>query len=205
MFTQYRYTLLRSNFKNRRQGKHNDIIITHTSYYYYYYYYFLHWKCKYRRKMTKSSPELPSLSYLTNNIPPDTTILPVLTGIAGFGLTLALSTATQKFVGISTGTKILPTVCGFVSVCAASLVSERTAILTHEWRTNPQTFQKNLKDKFLLATSSSSNQQQASLRRRRSSRQRYHSFDDDDHNNNRNNNDHSWIRINKLPVHEIRV
>jgi hypothetical protein len=150
------------------------------------------------------SPSELSLSYLTNGIPPDTTILPVLTGIAGFGLTLALSTATQKFVGISTGTRILPTVCGVLTVCAASLVSERAAIATHEWRTDPKQFQKTMKDKFLLATSTSNRQQQQSLPRRRSSRQRHHHFDD--HNNNNNNNDSNhWIRINKLPVHEIRV
>jgi hypothetical protein len=149
--------------------------------------------------MTKSTDF--SLSNLSNNIS-DTTILPVLTGIASFGLTLALSTATQKYVGISTGTKILPTICGVMTVCAASLASERTAILTHEWRTNPKVFQRNIKEK-LLATSSSITQQQQG---RRPSRQRRDDDGDISTSDSRSNsNNNQWIHVKKLPVHEIRV
>jgi len=69
------------------------------------------------------------------NIPDS--ILPIVGGCVAFGTTLALSTAVQKVVGISTGNKIIPTLLGFTTVCAASLVSERTAILTHDLWNDP--------------------------------------------------------------------
>lgn len=64
-------------------------------------------------------------------------VLPVLSGCATFGATLALSTAVQKLVGVSTATKILPSLNGVFTVCAASLASERAAILAHQWQRHP--------------------------------------------------------------------
>jgi len=61
-------------------------------------------------------------------------MLPIFGGCIAFGTTLALSTAAQKCCGISTGNKIMPSLIGFTTVCAASLISERTAILVHDLR-----------------------------------------------------------------------
>lgn len=65
-------------------------------------------------------------------------VVPVVGGCLAFGSTLAASTAAQKLIGMSTATAILPSVFGFATVCAASLVSEQTAILAHELQSNPR-------------------------------------------------------------------
>ena len=59
--------------------------------------------------------------------------LPVLAGCFAFGSTLALSTFGQKLIGISTGTKFLPSFLGIATVCVASLASQEAAICNHEW------------------------------------------------------------------------
>ena len=76
---------------------------------------------------------------------PDSTI-PVLSGCAAFGTTLALSTLTQKWLGISTATKIVPSVFGFASVCFASIASQRVAVCSHELRKDKVHFQDLFKD-----------------------------------------------------------
>jgi hypothetical protein len=58
---------------------------------------------------------------------------PVVSGCVAFGTTLALSTLAQKLVGISTGTKIVPTVVGMATVALASLASQQMAIRNHEY------------------------------------------------------------------------
>lgn len=63
---------------------------------------------------------------------PDSTV-PIVTGCVAFGATLCLSTLAQKIVGISTATKVAPSVLGFATVCLASMASQRAAICTHEW------------------------------------------------------------------------
>ena len=81
----------------------------------------------------KKNDETTSYKYLCKHIPDR--ILPIVGGCVAFGTTLAISTAVQKLVGISTGNKVIPTLLGITTVCAASLVSERTAILTHDlWK-----------------------------------------------------------------------
>jgi hypothetical protein len=58
---------------------------------------------------------------------------PVVTGCVAFGTTLALSTLAQKLVGISTGTKIVPTVAGMATVALASLASQQMAVYNHQY------------------------------------------------------------------------
>jgi len=65
-------------------------------------------------------------------------IFPVFGGCVAFGTILAASTAAQKVIGVSTATNIVPSLLGFATVCAASLVSEQTAILTHELKRDPR-------------------------------------------------------------------
>jgi hypothetical protein len=61
------------------------------------------------------------------------TAFPVVSGCVAFGTTLALSTLAQKLVGISTGTKMVPTVAGMATVALASLASQQMAIYNHEY------------------------------------------------------------------------
>ena len=65
-------------------------------------------------------------------------VFPIIGGCVAFGTTLAVSTAAQKVIGVSTATNIVPSLLGFATVCAASLVSEQTAILTHELKRDPR-------------------------------------------------------------------
>jgi hypothetical protein len=58
---------------------------------------------------------------------------PVVSGCVAFGTTLALSTLAQKLVGISTGTKIVPTVAGMATVALASLASQQMAVYNHQY------------------------------------------------------------------------
>jgi hypothetical protein len=137
-------------------------------------------------------------------------VIPVLSGLAAFGATLAVSTLAQKFVGISTATKVLPTVNGFLTVCAASLVSERVAILAHEWRTDPRAFQKDPAQRIrqrLLAWSSSGNPSRGSTK---PEHLRPHSIDDINsihlkQNQYRRHLDHWQIGNVKFPIHEARM
>jgi hypothetical protein len=128
----------------------------------------------------KNNDETTPYKYFCKHIPD--TILPIVGGCVAFGTTLALSTAVQKLVGISTGNKIIPTLLGFTTVCAASLVSERTAILTHDlWKDpNKKSFayvQKKIK-KNLSVTTSAIIESSSQLREKRKF---------------------------KLPMHEVRV
>jgi hypothetical protein len=142
---------------------------------------------------------------------------PILTGWAAFGATLALSTAAQKWVGISTATKALPTLNGIMTVCVASLASERAAISAHQWQQDkqlPVLDVKQIKTK-LWATSN----HVANLTRRKStnfkSRQYHHSTQNDDdylppdvhfqRKNSKRQSSDNWLVIRKLPMHEFRV
>jgi hypothetical protein len=87
---------------------------------------------------------------------PDST-LPIVSGCVAFGSTLALSTLAQKLIGISTATKVVPSVWGMATVCLASLASQRAALCGHEWHKDPNAWKDPQKRrKLLLATSSSS-------------------------------------------------
>jgi len=88
-----------------------------------------------RNKNDNSSSDY-SFEKLCSNIPDS--VFPVIGGCIAFGTTLAVSTAAQKVIGVSTGTKIVPSFLGFASVCGASLVSEQAAILTYELKTDPR-------------------------------------------------------------------
>ena len=108
-------------------------------------------------------------------------IFPVIGGCVAFGSTLALSTAAQKVIGVSTATKIVPSLLGAATVCAASLISERTAILTYKLRKDPNKrsfayVQQKIKNQ--ISTASSSIIESSQLRGRRQF---------------------------KLPMHEVRV
>ena len=73
----------------------------------------------------------------------DTTV-PILSGCFTFGAALALSTLAQKVAGISTATKVVPTLTGIVTVCFASLASQQAAIFAHECiiqNPRPQSFE----------------------------------------------------------------
>lgn len=76
------------------------------------------------------------LGDLCNRIPD--VVFPMVGGCVAFGSTLAASTAVQKAIGVSTGTAVVPSVLGFATVCAASLVSEQAAILTHQLKKDPK-------------------------------------------------------------------
>lgn len=90
------------------------------------------------------------LQILTSDqFPATDRILPIISGCATFGATLALSTAMQKLVGISTATQLLPTINGVFTVCAASLASEQAAIITHTWQKDPQKALAQLQNKLL--------------------------------------------------------
>jgi hypothetical protein len=65
------------------------------------------------------------------------TAVPILSGCFTFGTALALSTLAQKAAGISTATKLVPSVVGIATVCLASLASQQAAIFSHEWIQNP--------------------------------------------------------------------
>ena len=59
---------------------------------------------------------------------------PILSGCLAFGSTLAVSTICQKVIlGISTGTKVVPTLVGITTVCLASLASQQLAVSNHVW------------------------------------------------------------------------
>jgi len=62
----------------------------------------------------------------------------IMAGCSAFGGTLAVSTAAQKAIGISTASKVMPSLLGFATVCAASLVSEKAAIFSYEMKRDPQ-------------------------------------------------------------------
>jgi hypothetical protein len=142
---------------------------------------------------------------------------PILTGCAAFGASLALSTAAQKWVGISTATKVLPTLNGIITVCAASLASERAAILAHQWQHHQQLPIVDLEQlkTQLWATSS----HVANLTRRKSTKfeTKQHNYrfpkDDDNmpsdvyfqHKNNKRQASDNWLLVRKLPMHDIRV
>jgi hypothetical protein len=85
-------------------------------------------------------------------------VFSVVGGCVAFGTTLAISTAAQKAIGISTATNVVPSLLGFATVCAASLVSEQTAVLTHQLQKDPK--KRNLgyiTRKFMNQISESSN------------------------------------------------
>jgi len=65
-------------------------------------------------------------------------VAPVVGGCVAFGTTLAASTAVQKAIGISTGTQVVPSLLGFATVCAASLVTEQAAILSYQLKKDPR-------------------------------------------------------------------
>ena len=88
-----------------------------------------------RNKNDNSSSDY-SFEKLCSSIPDG--VFPVIGGCIAFGTTLAVSTAAQKVIGVSTGTKIVPSLLGFATVCGASLVSEQAAILTYELKTDPR-------------------------------------------------------------------
>jgi DNA-directed RNA polymerase subunit RPC12/RpoP len=96
------------------------------------------------------------------NYVPDSTV-PIVTGCVAFGATLCLSTLAQKIVGISTATKVTPSVFGFATVCLASMASQRAAICTHEWIQDTRSIQKFVMDPktrkkmFSLSSTNSSN------------------------------------------------
>lgn len=132
--------------------------------------------------------------------------IPVMSGFAAFGATLAISTLAQNLAGISTATKVLPTVGGFVTVCAASLASERTAILIHEWMKDPKAFQKNPAKRIrerLLATSSNPS-------RGTGQHHQPHNIDDIGsihlkQNQNRGYSEYWRMGNAKFPIHEVRM
>ena len=70
---------------------------------------------------------------LVTYIPEAQTALPILSGCVVFGTTLAVSTLAQKIIGISTATKVVPSVVGVVTVCVASMASQRAAMINWEW------------------------------------------------------------------------
>jgi hypothetical protein len=141
---------------------------------------------------------------------------PILIGYAAFGATLALSTAAQKCVGISTATKVLPTLNGIVTVCAASLASEWAAISAHQWQQHkklPTVDLEQIKTK-LWATSS----HVAHFKQRKSTKhgtkQYYHFPQDDDvlpsdvhfqRKISKRRSSDNWLYLRKLPMHELRV
>jgi hypothetical protein len=88
---------------------------------------------------------------------PDYT-LPIVSGCFAFGATLGLSTFAQKLIGISTATKMVPSVLGMATVCLASLTSQRAAICSQAWLKDPDVFSDPEKRRRLLATSPSSYQ-----------------------------------------------
>ena len=91
---------------------------------------------------------------LANYVPEET--LPILSGCFAFGTTLALSTLAQKLVGISTATKIVPSVIGMATVALASVASQRAAMACYEWREDPNFLADPVKRKrFFQATSPS--------------------------------------------------
>ena len=111
---------------------------------------------------------------------------PVIGGCVVFGTTLAVSTAAQKLIGVSTGTTIVPTCLGIATVCGASLVSEQAAISIYERlkRTDPKKgsfeyVQRKIKNR-VLETSSTIIESSTQLRARKK-----YQF--------------------KLPMHEVRV
>jgi len=123
-----------------------------------------------------------SFANLCSSIPD--VVFPLIGGCVAFGSTLAVSTAAQKIVGVSTGTNLVPSVLGFATVCGASLVSEQAAILTHELRKDPRKrsfryVQKKIRKQFL---ETSSNVVESSSQLRGGNNQKF-----------------------RLPMHEIRV
>lgn len=137
-------------------------------------------------------------------------VLPILSGVATFGATLALSTLVQKAAGISTATKVLPSIHGFVTVCLASLASERVAIVTHEYRSNPHKFQKNphlFYQRLLTPTSSLSSS--SSLRAATTTKvQHHHDHQPSTRQQTTTRDDSSFPLLGKVKIpmtHEIRV
>ena len=75
---------------------------------------------------------------LVQYVPQET--LPILSGCFAFGSTLAVSTMAQKLVGISTATRILPSMFGIATVCIASLCSQHASVTSHIWLQYNQEF-----------------------------------------------------------------
>ncbi|KAG7341158.1 hypothetical protein IV203_023109 [Nitzschia inconspicua] len=134
-------------------------------------------------------------------------VLPVLSGCATFGATLALSTAMQKFVGVSTATKVLPTLNGVASVCLASLASERAAIVAHQWQNNPSKLDLEQFKTNVVATS----QRVVNLTRRMSSKtlKQYQQIQQEFPLKRRNSINRSSTEAKDftpaIPIHEVRV
>lgn len=160
-------------------------------------------------RTTMTSFTFPSPKDIYSHLNLDETV-PVLSGCAAFGATLALSTLTQKIVGISTGTKVLPTVNGFVTVCAASLVCEKVAILTHEWMKDPQGFQisagRRIRQRFLSSTSSTNLPfgGGGGGGRQQHDQQQLNRIDNLNH-RNRSHSEYWRMGNAKFPMHEVRV
>jgi hypothetical protein len=64
-------------------------------------------------------------------------VFPGVIGALSFYGTLGLSTCFQKSIGITTANRILSRLVGFPTVCAASILSERSIRLTTEVSRNP--------------------------------------------------------------------
>ena len=65
-------------------------------------------------------------------------IFPGVIGALSFYGTLGLSTCFQKSIGVTTANRLLSRLVGFPTVCAASILSERSIRLTKEVSQNPR-------------------------------------------------------------------
>mmetsp|Transcript_11985 Transcript_11985/g.28429 ORF Transcript_11985/g.28429 Transcript_11985/m.28429 type:complete len:361 (+) Transcript_11985:149-1231(+) len=135
-----------------------------------------------KEKKIKWSPGFSCHNFWTRTAD---TAFPVIGGCVAFGTTLALSTAVQKVIGVSTATNLIPSLLGFGTVCAASLISEQAAILTYEMKKDPKKrkleyIKKNLNNQISNAAEGVVESSSSFLRRRKKQNL-------------------------KLPVHEIRV
>lgn len=72
--------------------------------------------------------------------------LPVVSGCFAFGTTMCLSTLAQKIIGISTATKVVPSLIGMATVCLASIASQRAAICTSDWVNDSRPFHQFMMD-----------------------------------------------------------
>ena len=84
-------------------------------------------------------------------LPNDT--FPVMSGCVAFGTTLALSTMAQKAIGITTATKVIPSITGMLTVCAASLASQQMAIYTRACLKEKSVFTNPNKGRNLMSSS----------------------------------------------------
>jgi len=74
---------------------------------------------------------MTAVSIVSQALPDET--LPVVSGCVAFGTTLALSTLAQKMIGVTTGTRAVSSMVGMITVCAASLASQRVAAGSYMW------------------------------------------------------------------------